>query len=172
LSTDKKEDASPPTWTGRPWILPAAITRTILVLIAAIVIIWFENLANVAGSIILGMSLWMWTALLFLIAWLISFVQLLLLRAAHKYTLRNDGLEVKTGITSLQTFVLAPSGFSDLEVDQSLVGRMLGYGDITIHTQSERTTTMQKVKNPVKVADQIRKIMGKPIVRIEGQPPT
>jgi hypothetical protein len=31
--------------------------------------------------------------------------------------------------------------------------------------------TMQKVKNPVNVANLIREIMGKPIVRIEGPPP-
>jgi hypothetical protein len=48
---------------------------------------------------------------------------------------------------------------------------MVGYGDITIRTQGERTATMQKVRSPVKVADQLRKIMGKPIVRIEAPPP-
>ncbi len=155
----------------RPWILPAAIVRTILVLIAAVVIIWLETFLEASGSIILGIPLWMWTVLLFLVAWLISLISLLLMRAAHKYTLRSESLEVRTGILSLKSFVLAPSGFSDLEVCQSLVGRMLGYGDIVIHTQAERTATMQKVRNPVEAADKIRGVMGRPIVRIEGQPP-
>ncbi len=158
-------------WVGRPWILPAAIVRTILVLIVALLIIWLEVIDNAASSILLGMALWVWTAIIFFIIWLISLILLLLVRAAHKYTLRSESLEVRTGIASLNNFVLAPSGFSDLEVNQSLVGRMIGYGDIIIHTQSDRLATMQKVRNPVDAANKIREIMGKPIVRIEGQQP-
>jgi hypothetical protein len=47
----------------------------------------------------------------------------------------------------------------------------VNYGDIIIHTQSERTATMQKVRDPNKVASQIRDYMGKPIVRIDNPPP-
>ncbi len=165
------EDSSPAIWSGRPWITPAAILRTVLVLIVAIVIIWIEVLVGYAASTFLGLPLWTWTAVLFFVVWLISLVPLLLIRAAHRYTVRSGSLEVKTGILSLESFVLAPSGFSDLEVNQSLMGRMLGYGDIIIHTQAERVATLQKVRTPMNAANQIRDIMGKPVVRIEGQPP-
>jgi membrane protein YdbS with pleckstrin-like domain len=170
LSTNTAQ-SSAVIWTGKPWITPAVVARTVLAIILGIIIVWLESLDNAATSIIVGIPVWTWTLLAFLIIWLISLVPLLLLRAAHKYTLRSGSLEVKTGIASLQTFVLSPSGFSDLEIDQSLLGRMVGYGNIIIHTQSERTATMQKVKDPNKVAGQIRDFMGKPIVRIEGQPP-
>jgi uncharacterized membrane protein YdbT with pleckstrin-like domain len=170
MSKDTKDSGSV-IWLDRPWILPAAIIRTVLVLVVVIIIIWLETIDNAVGSIIIGLPLWMWTGLLFFVVWLISFISLLLLRTAHKYTLRSESLEVRTGIASLNSFVLAPSGFSDLEVNQSLVGRMLGYGDIVVHTQSDRMATMQRVRSPVTVANQIRDIMGKPIVRIEGQPP-
>jgi uncharacterized membrane protein YdbT with pleckstrin-like domain len=171
MSKDTKDSGSV-IWIGRPWILPAAIARTILVIIVALVIIWLETLDNAAGSALLGMPLWTWTVLLFLVVWLLSFIPLLLLRTAHTYTLRSESLEVRTGIASLNSFILAPSGFSDLEVNQSLFGRMVGYGDIIVHTQSDRMATMQKVRNPVNAANKIRDIMGKPIVRIEGQPPS
>jgi hypothetical protein len=97
-------------------------------------------------------------------------VPLLLLRGSNRYALRSGSLEVKTGIASTKNFVLSPSGFSDLEVAQSVIGRMVNFGDITVHTQAERTATMKMIKDPNKVASQIRDIMGKPIVRIEGQP--
>jgi membrane protein YdbS with pleckstrin-like domain len=159
-------------WTGKPSITPDVIARTILVIVLGVIIIWLEGLDNAAAYTILGIPVWTWTLLAFLVVWLISLMSLLLLRAVHKYTLRSGSLEVKTGIASLQTFVLSPSGFSDLEIDQSLLGRMVNYGNIIIHTQSERTVRMQKVRDPNKVASQIRDFMGKPIVRIEGQPPT
>jgi membrane protein YdbS with pleckstrin-like domain len=159
-------------WTGKPWITPDVIARTVLVIVLGVIIIWLEGLDNAAAYTILGIPVWTWTLLAFLVVWLISLMSLLLLRAAHKYTLRSGSLEVKTGIASLQSFVLSPSGFSDLEIDQSLLGRMVNYGNIIIHTQSERTAKMQKVRDPNKVASLIRDFMGKPIVRIEGQPPT
>ena len=40
------------------------------------------------------------------------------------------------------------------------------YGDITIHTQGERTATMKMIKDLNKVASQIRDNMGRPIARI------
>ena len=157
-------------WSGRPWITPAAVARTILVFVLVAVFVWLESLDNVASSVLFGFPVWVWTVLVFLLIWLVSLVPLLLLRAAHRYTLRSGSLDVRTGIASLQSFVLSPSGFSDLEIDQSVMGRMLNYGDIVIHTQADRTAKMQKVRNPNSVAGQIRDYMGKPIVRIEGQP--
>jgi membrane protein YdbS with pleckstrin-like domain len=159
-------------WTGRPWITPDAIARTMLIIILTAVFIWLENLDNAAFSLLFGIPIWAWTLIIFLIVWAVSLIPLFLLRAAHQYTLRSGSLEVKTGIASLQSFVLSPSGFSDLEIDQSVIGRIVNFGDIVIHTQSDRTAKMQKVRNPNNVAAQIREYMGKPIVRIEGQPPT
>ncbi len=157
-------------WSGRPWITPDAVVRTILVIVVVAVFVWLEMLDNAASAILLGFPVWVWTVLIFLLVWFVSLIPLLLLRAAHKYTLRSGSLEVKTGIASLQSFVLSPSGFSDLEINQSVIGRIVNFGDIVIHTQSDRKARMQKVRNPNGVAGQIRDYMGKPIVRIEGQP--
>lgn len=170
MSTSSTEQSTSTIWTGRPWILPNALARTILILFLAAVVIWLEFSFGAAFPVIFGVPIWALTLLLFLVVWLASLVHLLLLRSSNKYTLRSGSLEVKTGIASLKSFVLAPSGFSDLVVAQSVIGRMVNYGDITIYTQSERTARMKMVKDPIKVANQIRDFMGKPIVRIEGQP--
>lgn len=79
-------------------------------------------------------------------------------------------MEAKTGIANLKSSVFSPSGFSDLEVNQSLIGRIANLEDTTIHTQAERTATMLKVKNPFSVASKIRDTLGVPVVRFGSQP--
>jgi membrane protein YdbS with pleckstrin-like domain len=171
LSTDSKE-YSGIVWTGRPWILPDALVRTILIFLVAAVVTWLETYLDAAFTVFLGLPFWAWTLLLFLVVWLISLFPLLVLKANHKYTLRSASLEVKTGIVSLKSFVLAPSGFSDLEINQSVIGRIVNLGDITVYTQSERKATMQKVRDPNKLVSLIRENMGNPVVRIEDEQST
>jgi hypothetical protein len=89
-------------------------------------------------------------------------------RASNTYVLRQDGLEVRRGIIRLHSFVVTPSGFGDLMLYQSVGGRIFGYGDLTVNSQGERETKLLLVLSPFKVAETIRDIMGKPIVRVEG----
>ena len=95
------------------------------------------------------------------------------LRASNTYILRNGSLEISVGILTSKSFTVAPSGFADMEVIRSISAKIMNLGDIIIHTQDGRgiPRKMQKVRNPSKVADQIREVMAKPIVRIEGQEP-
>ncbi len=95
-------------------------------------------------------------------------LELLVFRASNKYILRQDGLEVKHGILRLHSFVVTPSGFGDLLVYESIGGRIFGYGDLTVNSQGERETRLRLVRHPYNVADTMRDIMGKPIVRVEG----
>jgi uncharacterized membrane protein YdbT with pleckstrin-like domain len=155
-------------WTGRPWILPGAAARTIFVLVVAVLVVWLETALNVGSATFLDLQIVFWTILLFSLVWLFSLAHLLLLRASYKYVLRNDSLEVRTGILSSRSFVIAPSGFSDLEVDRSVTGRILNVGDITIRSQSESDVLMVRVKDPLKAADRIRQVLSRPIVRIES----
>jgi len=147
------------------------VARTILIFVLATVVVWLEFTFGAALPAIFGVPIWTLTLLLFLVVWLVSLIPLLLLRSSNRYMLRRGSIEVKTGIASTKNFVLSTSGFSDLEVTQSVIGRIVNSGDITIHTQSDRTATMKMVKDPNRVASQIRETMGHPIVRIEGEPP-
>jgi uncharacterized membrane protein YdbT with pleckstrin-like domain len=122
----------------------------------------------------MNIPLTLWTDLIFFLIWVFSLIHLLVLRASKTYVLRNDSLEIRTGILTSRSFVVAASGFADMEVTKSIVGRILNVGDITIRTQDERGADkiMQTIRNPMKVSDQIREVMSKPLVRIEGQPPS
>jgi len=155
-------------WYGKPWILPAAIFRTIAIIIVTIVILILETYAAVAFSLFYNLPIWLWTIFIFFVIWLISLIDLLILRFSNSYVLRQDGLEIRRGIIRLHSFVVTPSGFGDLSVYQSIGGRIFGYGDLTVNSQGERQTKLALVRSPFTVADTIRDIMGKPIVRVEG----
>lgn len=55
-------------------------------------------------------------------------LHLLLLRVSLTYILHDDSLEIRSGILSSRAFVVLPSGFSDLEVFRSVVGRIMDSG--------------------------------------------
>ncbi len=158
-------------WSGRPWILPSALARTIIALIVASLFVWLEYFSGTASDIIFGIPILVWTVVAFLIIWLLGVAGLLVQRATNLYTLKTDSLEIRTGILTSHSFVIVASGFSDLEVIRGVVGRIIEYGDIVIRTQNERNPerTMIKVRDPLKVAEQIRYVMGRPIVRLENQ---
>ena len=164
-------------WTGKPWILPNVVTRSILAAVAAVVISFLEFYFNVpkntriADEPILGVPLILWTVLTIFLVWVVSLMHLLVLRASNTYILRNDGLEVRTGILASKSFVVAPAGFSDLEVTRSVSGRIVNSGNIIVRTQGDSNVKMVKIRKPLKVADQIREVMARPTVRIEGQEP-
>jgi uncharacterized membrane protein YdbT with pleckstrin-like domain len=173
LSQGSSENPNQAIWVGKPWILPSIITRTVVIIVVAVMIFWLELFFGLTAQPILAVPLVFWTALIFFLAWIVSISHLLLLRASHTYTLLNDSLVIRTGIATSKTFTVAASGFGDMEVEQSVGGRMLNYGDIIIRTQSETDPErkMINVKNPQNVAAQIREVMARPIVRIDGQQP-
>jgi uncharacterized membrane protein YdbT with pleckstrin-like domain len=167
-SNSKQEAHGTVVWAGKPWIVPAAIIRTITVIVFAILFLWLELLSGGASAGLLGLPIWGWTFLAFTLIWLVSMLELLVFRVSHSYVLRQDGLEVRYGIIRLHSFVVTPSGFGDLLVYQSIGGRIFGYGELTVNSQGERETKLMLVRHPFAVADTMRDIMGKPIVRVEG----
>ena len=166
-SSESRVHHEEPVWVGKPWVTPAVVLRTIAVIVVAAVILFLEASAGELSLSLIGMPLWVWTILVFVIIWLFSMLDLLILRISNTYILRQDGLEIKRGIIRLHSFVVTPAGFGDLLVYQSLGGRIFGYGDITVNSQGERQTKLFLVHGPFAVADTMRDIMGKPIVRID-----
>lgn len=156
-------------WYGKPWVVPAAVVRTVSVILAALLILFLEMLVGVALTVVAGLTVYLWTLLLFALIWIVSLLDLLFFWASHSYVLRQDGLEIRRGIIRLHSFVVTPSGFGDLMVYQSLGGRIFGYGELTVNSQGERQTKLSLVRSPFTTADIIRDIMGKPIVRVEGR---
>ena len=173
MSQRNSENSSSVLWTGKPWITPAVVSRTIIAIVVTIAVILLESIFKLQYTFV-NLPLMLWTGLVFFLIWVLSLVHLLLLRASHTYVLRNDSLEIRTGILTSRSFVVAATGFADMEVIRSVAGRILDFGDIIIRTQDETGVDkiMRTIRNPMKVSGQIREVISKPIVRIEGQPPS
>jgi uncharacterized membrane protein YdbT with pleckstrin-like domain len=178
MSRASSGNSSSVLWTGRPWITPAAVARTIIVVVVAIAVILVELILNLQSIALLShlplMSLTFWTASVFSLIWVFSLFHLLLVWASNTYILRDGSLEIRTGILASKSFVVAASGFADMEVTKSIIGRILNFGDIIIRTQDESGADkiMHTIRNPMKVSGRIREVMSKPLFRIEGQPST
>ncbi len=155
-------------WQGKPYITPLLIIRTIAVFVVAALFLLLEFFSGIAVVFLSGLPFYAWTLLAFVIVWLVSILHLEFLHISNTYVLRQDGLEVRRGIIRLHSFVVTPSGFGDLEVYQSISGRIFNYGKITISSQGEKVTRLVLVRKPFAVADLIRDIMGKPIFRLDG----
>ncbi len=155
-------------WRKKPWVVPAAIIRTLTVIVVLILFLWLEVYTGSAYTGLAGLPIYAWTILVFVVIWLVGLLGLLIFWASNTYVMRQDGLEIRRGIIRLHSFVVTPSGFGDLLVYQSIGGRIFSYGDITVNSQGERETKLLLVRSPFVTADSIRDIMGKPIVRVEN----
>jgi len=156
-------------WKGRPWILPYAAMRTVLVVVIAVGVLILENSMGILFSLQFGLPVLVWTLAVFFIVWILGILNLLVLRFTHLYILRNDSLEIRAGLLTSKTSMIVPTGFSDLELIRSVSNRILRTGDIMIKTQSEKdfTKKMVKVRDPKRVADLIRNVMARPIFRVD-----
>jgi hypothetical protein len=167
MLSDPSQGAGSAIWVGKPWVLPSALAESVLVIVMAVVVSWLEFYLGIASLSVVNVQAVVWTGLTFFLVWMAAVARLLSLRASNLYTLRSESLEVRSGILTSKTFVFTPSGFSDLEVITSVLGRILGYGDIIIRVQSENERRMILVRKPSRAADQIRRVMSRPTVRIE-----
>ena len=156
-------------WKDRPWIFPSLLGVSVLALVVASLVGWLELYFNVAYTPFLNVPTLLWTTLAVFFFWMVSVTRSVVLSASHAYILRSDGLEVRSGIISSRSFVMAPTGFSDLEVTRSISQRILNTGDITVRTQGEKDIRLVRVKNPMIVAGRIREVMARPVVRLERQ---
>jgi uncharacterized membrane protein YdbT with pleckstrin-like domain len=163
------QDSDQEIWRGRPWILPYAGFRTIIVAILAALALFLEASREYLYMTVFVYPVIIWTLLAFFVIWIIWEFNLLVLRSTNLYILRADSLEIKTGLLTTKNSVIVPTGFSDLEVIRSITGRILKTGNITIKTQSEKdyTKKMVMVKDPMKVANMIRDVMARQIFRLD-----
>jgi uncharacterized membrane protein YdbT with pleckstrin-like domain len=154
-------------WFGKPWVAPVAAIRTVTIFIFAILFFVLEAWTGITYVLVAGAPVFLWTIVSFTVIWALSMIDLLVCWASNSYNLRQDGLEIRRGIISLHSFIVTPNGFGDLIVNQSLGGRIFGYGDLVVNSQGERATRLVLVRSPFERADAVREIMGKPIVRLE-----
>jgi uncharacterized membrane protein YdbT with pleckstrin-like domain len=147
-------------WTSRPWIIPSLLEETTMAFIVFIISLFVELIFGVAYISILGEQFITLTGLCLLFIWLINAFHLILVRSSSQYVLRRNGFEMTTGIFKKRSFTVSPSSSPDIVVMQSIIGKILGSGEIFIRIWGEggREIRMGRVRNPSILAEDIRKI--------------
>ena len=158
-------------WTGRPWITPAAVVRTVAVVVLAVLVYSLLSMAGLQFFELAALPLYLWAFGILGLAWLLSMSGLLVLRASQRYTLRRSSMEMARGILGKKSLVVSPSAFSELEVDQGMVGRMLNYGSLEVRSQGGQQLNLVLIRNPNEVSAKIRDVMATPTVRVATDSP-
>jgi hypothetical protein len=163
MSEDESVDNSDTVFIIRPWIVPSLAEETVMAVVVFAVSYLAELYFGSAYTPLFGSNLVTLTGLGLVLIWVINAIHLLLVRFTSRYTLRRKSLEIRTGITYRNTVVALPSNFSDVVIMQSIMGKILGSGElfVRIHEDVVWEGRMTRVRNPFVVEDEIRKIMSK-----------
>jgi len=159
-------------WEGHPWVVPRLIGMTIVLLVLGVFLTWAEFRFGYALTHVFSVPLILLTYGGIGIIWILGALNLAILRARHKYTLRQSSMDIASGIISRKTFTVSAAGFSDLEVVQGIGGRILKMGTIVMETDSRRDLRLIMIHDPLNAAAKIRSVMSMPMVRLApGGPP-
>jgi uncharacterized membrane protein YdbT with pleckstrin-like domain len=80
---------------------------------------------------------------------LVSLIALMVARAATEFCVTDRRVIVKRGIVSLHTVEMNVDKVESVDVDQGLLGRMLGYGSVTIHGVGARWDPIPQITDPL-----------------------
>jgi hypothetical protein len=169
-------------WTGRPSVSVFYALYGLISLFIAVVIIglelWLGSNSSIGlqffpqnlsmGGVVIPYPVELATGTIIFLAYLGEAIHLALLRARHKYVLREDGLYVDSGIFNLQNTFLAPMAFSDARLELPVSLRILHRGNIIVDANDNRHFKLLLLQDPVTVQTLLRRTLGHPIVRVES----
>jgi len=174
---DRVPPREKPIWVGRPAIgvyLGIYLLFTIMT-IGILVFLEFHFGSTIIPKkvIISGVSVpypvEITTVFIGLIAYFISVINLLILRAQNKYELYVDGLNIDRGIINLENTYVAPMAFSDARLRRNWLLRLAGRGLIIVDTNDGRHFHLHLIKHPHEVQSMIRRALGHPTFRTESE---
>jgi uncharacterized membrane protein YdbT with pleckstrin-like domain len=90
-------------------------------------------------------------------------------RRAREYAVTNKRVVMQTGIVGRQTEEVFLNKIESIGVDQNVLGRMLGYGTVTIRGTGGSFGPFERVSAPLELRRQIQDQIGK---SFGGTPPT
>jgi uncharacterized membrane protein YdbT with pleckstrin-like domain len=87
---------------------------------------------------------------------LIFIVRGILVRNATEMTVTNKRVFVKVGLAARRTVELLLSRVESIGVQESVMGRMLGYGTVIVHGTGGTPETFNKVAHPLEFRTQVQ----------------
>lgn len=91
---------------------------------------------------------WMWRIILLLAVWLGAFCWAVSIHGGKQYVVTTRRLIFKRGIIRRRSFELLLRKCEGIQIEQSIMGRLFGYGSVLV-TTGEATNRYDHVKEPV-----------------------
>lgn len=90
-----------------------------------------------------------WIIFISIKAVLTLFIKPMIERWTSEFAITNKRVIIKTGLVSRKTIEMNLLKIESVNVDQSILGRILGFGDITIIGTGGTKETFHKIKKPI-----------------------
>jgi len=104
--------------------------------------------------------------IIFVVVALICIIAALIKRGATEMAVTDKRVIVKVGVASRRTFELLLQKVESIGVEESMMGRMLGYGSVVIHGTGGSPEAFDRVAHPIefrkRVQQQIERLLDRP----------
>jgi len=86
------------------------------------------------------------------------FIYPLLKRRYHEFVITNRRIVIKTGIILIKTLELSLQKVETIHVEQTIFGRIFGYGDIIVVGSGGTKEEYKSVSNPIEFRKQFQQV--------------
>lgn len=101
---------------------------------------------------------WFLRIALMLVLWLIAIIRAIEVHGGKRYVVTNRRLIFKRGIIRRRSHELLLRKCEGVQTEQTIVGRILGYGSVTV-TTGEVTNTYDFIRNPMRFSTMINQMI-------------
>jgi uncharacterized membrane protein YdbT with pleckstrin-like domain len=92
---------------------------------------------------------------------IVPFAMAQIKRASSEFAVTNKRVIVKTGLIKRKTMEMFLHKIESVSVDQSVPGRMLGYGTLALHGTGGTSETFHDIDTPLEFRRQVQEQIGK-----------
>ena len=123
--------------------------RAIFFLVAGVMLLWLENAHLKNDALILA------TAALFGALFVLSFLHAWFIRWITEFAVTDRRVIYKRGFITRHTAEMNMDKVESVDVDQSMLGRMLGYGTIHVLGTGQGIEHLHRIANPIALRNAI-----------------
>lgn len=113
----------------------------------------------IKGESIIYTTKYHWIIFISLKSLLTLFIGPLLLLLYDEFTITNKRVVVKTGIISRKTTEMNLSRIESVNIDQSILARLLGYGSITLIGTGGTKEIFHRINRPIEFRKQFQQLI-------------
>jgi uncharacterized membrane protein YdbT with pleckstrin-like domain len=119
-------------------------------------IIYFWPVCLIVIAIVLAFQSWFWPASVLAVVGLILFVPSWIRSVSSEFAVTNKRVLIKVGLVRRHSLELLLQKVEGIGVDQSVLGRVVGYGTITVSGTGGTHEAFQMISNPLEFRRQVQ----------------